>query len=260
MNNLQNYKDYLKLNFSSISAKTYIAPVEKFFRSYSDFNQETVNKFFLDNLETWKPVTRNKYIKDLQRYASFDKITIEWPKRKKENRDFKQYITEKEVIEITDKISIVVTDGQRSKVFLLLLFYTGLRPKEIINLKKEDFKLDERKLIIRNTKGHKDRYLVLPKSLISILKNYFEVNEHLFNFKYSHITYLFEKINEYMAPRFKLVPYSFRRGFAHWALKKNKNDINAVSVALGHKHRATTYLYTEIDENEAFETLKKRIK
>ena len=60
--------------------------------------------------------------------------------------------------------------GRRNHLILLILWRTGLRGAEVINLRKKDIGSDS--LIVRGGKGGKDRYVPLDSELVNMLGIY----------------------------------------------------------------------------------------
>lgn len=266
MKDLSKFKDWLDLNYTG-SEKTvqgYFNQVCIFFRQYEEMTQENLDNFFLKNSKSWKATTHASYIQRLRIYCKFANINIKFPKAMpKEKNVVVPYIKEKEMLDIVNKIHLVVEEGFRAKVFLLLLFYTGLRPNEIINVKKDNFNFTERKLILQKTKTHASRHIVLPKSIINVIKDAFSLypkSDKLLEMTYTQARYIIQRVNETMNPSFKLQPYSFRHGFAHDSYKKMKNSLKLLQASMGHTALATTAIYINVDQNEAFEETRKLIK
>ncbi len=66
--------------------------------------------------------------------------------------------------------------NEKHYLILMLLYGDGLRIGELINLKKEDLELDRKMILIRKSKGKKDRYTLLPQSIadraVTLQKNF----------------------------------------------------------------------------------------
>ena len=64
------------------------------------------------------------------------------------------------------------TKNLKHRVVIAMLYGSGLRIGEIINLKLSDFDFKRKQLHIKNAKGRKDRYTTIAESLFPLLKNY----------------------------------------------------------------------------------------
>ena len=54
-----------------------------------------------------------------------------------------------------------------------MLYSSGLRISELLNLKLNNFDFKRKQLHIKNAKGRKDRYATIAESLFPLLKNYY---------------------------------------------------------------------------------------
>jgi len=64
------------------------------------------------------------------------------------------------------------TRNIKHRAILALIYSTGLRISELLNLRLSDIDIDRKQLIIHNAKGRKDRYIVLADSFLPLLHNY----------------------------------------------------------------------------------------
>lgn len=62
----------------------------------------------------------------------------------------------------------------RDKAVLSLLYYTGIRRNELLNLNWTDLNLSKSAMIIRSGKGGKDRLIPLHKALTGLLDKYLD--------------------------------------------------------------------------------------
>jgi site-specific recombinase XerD len=62
----------------------------------------------------------------------------------------------------------------RDKLVISLLYYTGIRKSELLNLNWTDINLSKNTLIVRNGKGGKDRLIPLHKEVIMLLDKYLD--------------------------------------------------------------------------------------
>lgn len=74
-----------------------------------------------------------------------------------------------------DDIKFLKSNPARSlvmPVIFRLLYYSGLRPSEAVHLKMEDVDLNSGKLIVRQSKGNKDRPVVLSHDVLELFRRY----------------------------------------------------------------------------------------
>jgi len=90
---------------------------------------------------------------------------------KKEVRMF----SKEEIGIFLDGISIEEKDKERDRAYFELMYSSGLRVREGLNLELEDINFLERILIVKNGKGKKDRYVPFSETALKFLLKY--VNE-----------------------------------------------------------------------------------
>jgi len=62
----------------------------------------------------------------------------------------------------------VIEDSLLShKIMLKLLFYTGLRVSELVNIKISDIDIKNNRIFVNQGKGSKDRYVLFPEAFRS---------------------------------------------------------------------------------------------
>lgn len=141
--------------------------------------------------------------------------------------------------------------------------YTGMRKKQLLNLKIEDIKIDEGVIYIDGifNKNHKSHQIPISSKLnpylMELLEQHKKLNtplsEQLFNincFKYEKIKvrkmsiYQVDAIFRYLSEQlnFRVTPHRFRHTVATTILK-NSNNIYMAQKILGHQSIRTTMQY-----------------
>lgn len=135
-------------------------------------------------------------------------------------------------------------------LMICLMYSAGLRVSELINLKKEDLKIEQGFGYVRNGKGGKDRLFVITPIFRNILKRIcFKKNdsEHLFisgrGGKYSvRSMQLVVKKAAKKACLKDVHPHTLRHSFAN-QLIENGLDLCGLQAVLGHKSPETSMIY-----------------
>ena len=174
---------------------------------------------------------------------------------------------EKQLPEVLPKEDIVkimqYTNNIKHKCIIGLLYSSGLRRSELLNLKVTDIDSKRMVVTIKSAKGNKDRISILSPSILKGLQNYYR--------KYRPKTYLFEgqSGNKYsgssvlnivvMAAKKagiqkKVTPHMLRHSFATHLLE-NGTDIRHIQLLLGHSSTKTTEIYTHV-ANRSFMEIK----
>lgn len=147
--------------------------------------------------------------------------------------------------------------GIRNKLIIELLYTTGIRRAELINLKIKDVDTGGRTMKVLG-KRSKERIVPLLPSVVKLFLRYFELREKLSEIKSTDRVFLSESgnkiyetlvyriINEYLSKvssKVKKSPHILRHTFATHLLNKGA-DLNSVKELLGHSSLASTQVYT----------------
>ncbi len=140
------------------------------------------------------------------------------------------------------------TRKKHHRVAFLLAFASGLRISEVINLKPHNIDIKEKRILIQNGKGGKDRIVPLPKSFRKELLKYIPISitdrslQRAFKTACKRAGILKVKPNAHF--------HSLRHGFATQCLKSGL-DIQTVRFFLGHSNVSTTSIYLHSEPKEA---------
>jgi len=147
----------------------------------------------------------------------------------------------------------------RNMALLAVMFYTGMRPDEIIRMETGWINKSTLEVIVYDGKGGKDRTTIINNFTIKIIERYVKDREGIIFLNkdgqpFSNIqpiNYLIQKLKK-LDPNIQseITPYSFRRGFACYSYLKSGKDIMAVKKWLGHRDIKTTQRYLENVEFE----------
>jgi integrase/recombinase XerD len=259
---LQTFSDWLLVNGNSkASTKSHVDKIAGFYRQYKEFTQENLNSFLTSKLNVWCGNSFNININAIRHYAKFLKMDVEIPKYHRIDSRVKEYLEKKEFDDILIKLPLIFENGLKAQVILELMYFTGLRPKEVINLKREDINLQEKYLIIRDTKVKRDKKVVLSDSICKLLPMAFAQeaeNLNALNITQSTLNYIFRTITKQMGLKKILTPYTMRISFAHYMLKSGLK-INELQLAMNHKNISTTLGYLKVSETESNDAVRRII-
>jgi len=189
---------------------------------------------------------------------SFYKITIGMPSKiqkipyPKSEKKLPIVLSQEEVQKMFD-----VCENTKHKVILALLYSTGMRVSELINLKWEHFDRSRGIINIIGGKGNKDRQVMLSNDLYPLLEKYWKeyrsfpyVLKGRFSEHYSDrsVGQVMKQLAKKAGISKRVYTHLMRHNcFTH--LVENGIDINLIQKLAGHSNVKTTLVYTHISHN-----------
>jgi site-specific recombinase XerD len=149
------------------------------------------------------------------------------------------------------------TNNIKHKCIVSLLYSSGLRRGELLNLKLTD--IDSKRMVINvnQGKGNKDRITILSPSVLADLRVYFrEWRPKVYLFegangsKYSttSVLQIIKNATKRAGIKKTVTPHMLRHSFATHLLE-NGTDLRYIQVLLGHNSSRTTEIYTQVAIN-----------
>ncbi|HLV23953.1 MAG TPA: tyrosine-type recombinase/integrase [Moheibacter sp.] len=146
--------------------------------------------------------------------------------------------------------------GMRDKLVLELLYQTGMRRSELIQLKTSDIDFFQKNLKVLG-KRNKERLIPLSDSLLNELKAFIEERDLIFKEMGSFLfltdkgkpfydKLVYNMVNSYLScisTKRKKSPHILRHSFATHMLSRGA-ELNAVKELLGHSSLSATQVYT----------------
>jgi Site-specific recombinase XerD len=196
---------------------------------------------------------------------SLDPSLIDLPRTVRKQVTFLHY---DEIESLVDVINTSDETGLRDRAIIELLFSSGLRISELINLNRDHINLERREFMVRG-KGSKDRPVFVSKSAAEKIGEYLDARQD--NLPSLFISYSKNGLGEVttsgnyrrltarsvqrlvqkyarMAGITKHVsPHTMRHSFAT-DLLMNGADIRSVQGMLGHSDISTTQIYTHLTD------------
>ena len=143
----------------------------------------------------------------------------------------------------------------KHRLLLMMVYASGLRVSEVVNLKRRDIDTSRQAISIRAGKGRKDRYSLVSDTVLNALAEYYhryDVTDWLFSGadpgKHLSIRSA-QHIFEHALKRAKIEKdatlHSLRHSFATHLLETG-TDIRYIQELLGHASILTTERYTHV--------------
>ena len=256
-------------NLSKNSLNNYLVDLDQFFFD-QDSNSSNINikiKTYIAQLRkrNLKTSSVNRKISTLKNYLKFlhtEKII--------DQIDFQEFESLSSVKKIPKAISKsqmeqIFEDLKKSKqtnaglyiLILKLIYLSGLRISEALNLKWSDINHQDNSIYVYG-KGSKERKVFIIKDYLVQLKNLEKNNQYVFTINKKKIST--RSVNKFLQNCYdnsliknKLSSHIFRHSFATTMLENNA-DIRHIQKLLGHSSISTTEIYTKVAKS-----MKKRV-
>jgi integrase/recombinase XerD len=252
-------KDLLLKAYAKNSIENYVSQVncflERFNSEYTEpskISEASIKRWFLES----NSINGRKH--KICALKLFYKLTIKQPKKleyieyPRSEKKLPIILSQQEIQKMFD-----VCGNLKHKTILALLYSCGLRVSELINLKWQNIDRQRRVINVVNSKGNKDRQVMLDDDLIDLLIKYFR--------KYQPKNYVLNGQNceKYSAESIRNVVKQMaksagvnKRVYAHLIrhccfthMAENGTDINLIQRIAGHGDVKTTNIYLHLSTN-----------
>ncbi len=221
-----------------------------------------------DNHESKKTVARNiSALRSFYKFLMIEKIVssnpmenIELPKL---NKSLPKTLDEQDIDKLLD-INLIDAFSYRNKAMLELMYATGLRVTELVNLKIHD--IDDKMDLLRTMgKGSKERIIPIGDYALYYLKKYlYEYRDSMLKKEYNDYLFLnnhgqkmtrqgffkiLQKIAKEKGIKKDISPHTLRHTFATHLLNHGA-DLRSIQELLGHSDIATTQIYTHVSNQK----------
>lgn len=216
----------------------------------------TINHKLTSLRSFYRYLLREEYVED----NPF--MLLESLKEAKRHPDF-LYVDE--MLDLLDSVEMQSILGRRNKAMLELMYASGLRCSEVVQLKLSAIDFSQKLLLIHG-KGNKDRYVPFHDWAAQCLQLYLENDRpQLMKVTHQDHDYVFvnkngkpltnrgvEDIVDRVAYHYdatkKIHPHTFRHSFATHLLEGGV-DLQSVQRLLGHENISTTQVYTHLSQS-----------
>lgn len=234
-------KDIRKVDYDTI--RTYLSYIHSKYEAKSISRMISSMRSFFKYLNSNKVITNNPML-----LISNPKVEKKLPK----------YLTINEVEKMLNAPDMSDTLGIRDAFILELLYVSGIRVSELVNIKLSDVETSEKKIKILG-KGSKERYVLYGSRCKDLLNKYMSVrniflkypNEYLILSKTGRklntreVRNIINRIKTKAGVDISISPHTFRHTFATHMLNEGA-DLRAVQELLGHENLSTTTIYTHL--------------
>ena len=275
--NILNFIEELKYekNYSNLTINGYLKDLDLFLeflnenniKKYSEVEYSDIRlyvNYLYDLKYNNKTISRHisslrsffKYLKSNNIIKNNSMILISNPKL---NKKLPKYLNFNDVEKLLNVYNCNDCLGIRNTLILEMLYSTGIRVSEIINIKLNDISITNRSINILG-KGNKERIVYFGNRCFELIKLYLKKSYN--NLNVSGLEYLFlskkgKKINDREVRKIvddaaelaniemKISPHVLRHTFATHMLNEGA-DLRSVQELLGHENLSTTQIYTHL--------------
>lgn len=281
---LKLFKNYLRQerSLSANSVSAYISDLKKFFlfvsnmqiELISEISEENVLAFFLElhrsqkEKEVFAASTLSRYLSSLKSFFKFldsEKLIEHNPAENidspKITRSIPEFLTVNEVLLLLDQPDVQHKLELRDKAILEVMYGSGLRVSELINLKISSIFFEDGYLRVFG-KGSKERIVPIGSKGLEFISMYILNSRELLkrqgsedyvflNFRGKKLSRMgiwdiIKKYTKKAKIEKDIHPHTLRHSFATHLLQGGA-DIRVIQEMLGHSDISTTQIYTHID-------------
>ncbi|HKJ06784.1 MAG TPA: tyrosine-type recombinase/integrase [Flavobacteriaceae bacterium] len=192
-----------------------------------------------------------KLFKTFYPECKIEEVKLQRPKK---SRILPTVLSKEEII-----LLLKCTPNIKHRAILGMIYSAGLRISELINLKLAHIDLNRRQVLVKNSKGRKDRMVILAESFIPLLLNYVNSYNPQIYFvegvkkgeKYSaeSVRAFLKKAVAKAKIRKRVTPHTLRHSYATHLLESGI-DIRYIQELLGHAKPETTMIYTHVSKKD----------
>lgn len=147
------------------------------------------------------------------------------------------------------------------KTIFMLIYGSGLRISEVVNLRVEDIDSRKMRIFVREGKGKKERYTVLPKTSLEMLRKYYKMynprhpegyiflNREGKPLKVERTRVFFRRYRRKAKIDEKFVVHSLRHSFATDLIERGATILE-VKELMGHSNIRSTMEYIHVAKME----------
>ena len=260
---IERFKQWMRSKrYSESTISTYTEALKSFLffyreKSIGDITNEDIiifnNEYIIKN--TLSASYKNQIVNAIKLFfktTQDTRIEIDKIHRPNNAKKLPNVLSKEEVFRIIDAAT-----NLKHKTLLALIYSSGLRISEALNIKATDIDSERMLIHIKNAKGKKDRYTLLSSKVLGLLREYYSL--------YKPKTFLFEGQNggQYNSRSAQLVLqecvakvgitkrislHTLRHSFATHLLESG-TDLRYIQDLLGHSSPKTTMIYTHVSSS-----------
>lgn len=258
---IERFKNYLSAKrYGESTIKTYSDAIKTFLRFYAGKDLKEITNLDVEFFNN-EYILKNKYSASFQNQVVNaiklffkvvkDKIlVVELIERPRREHKLPNVLSKEEV-----KAILEVHHNLKHKMMLSLIYACGLRRSELLHLSLKDIHADRNLLVIRQSKGKKDRIVPIGDKLITRLREYYLAYRPkiwLFEGQTIGTQYSEESLAKVLKQSLEKAKIA-KPVTLHWLrhsyathLLESGTDLRYIQELLGHSSSKTTEIYTHV--------------
>jgi integrase/recombinase XerD len=247
------------MNYRPSTKKTYVDQFRLFLRFYPDsdpeeLGEQEIEHYLLYLIDTRKlsASTQNQAINAIKFF--YEKVLRQERKvyyldRPMKDKKLPEVLNHNELIAIFEN-----TRNIKHRLMLMLIYASGLRRSELLNLRVGDVDFDRNVVFVRGGKGRKDRQSVASEALVELMEQYikefqprFWLFEGIHGERYSatSLQSILKQAAERAGIRKRVRLHMLRHTFATHLLEAGLST-RYIQTLLGHESPKTTEIYAQV--------------
>jgi len=250
--------------YSESTVKTYVSFVADFIDHIQPKPIATLTnrdvELFLEAIfvpKNYSISSQRQFVSALKLFTSFypdctiDELKLTRPKRSK---ILPTVLSQEEIIDLLRS-----TKNLKHRSVLAMIYSAGLRISELIHLELKHIDIDRRQIIIKNSKGRRDRHVILSERFIPLMLNYirsYKPKRYFVEGLVAAKPYAAESVRGFLKRSCKVAgitkrvtPHTLRHSYATHLLE-NGIDLRYIQELLGHAKPETTMIYTHVRKKD----------
>lgn len=261
LNYIQRFKNYLSAKrYSDNTVKAYSEAISTFLKFYAqksitEIENKDIERFNIEYILKNKLSAsyQNQVVNAIKLFFMIvheKKMVVDLIQRPRMEHKLPNVLSKEEVKAILEALV-----NSKHKAMLSLIYACGLRRSELLNLKLKDVQSDRKILLIKQSKGKKDRIVPISDKIIEMLRSYYlEYRPKMYLFEGQDPSKRYgERSLELILKKSITIAKIDKPVTLHWLrhsyathLMESGTDLRYIQELLGHNSSRTTEIYTHV--------------
>lgn len=138
--------------------------------------QEFIDTLIDDMQNRMQPSTINARLTVLRTFIKYLKLPVNIQLLRHRQKPIESF-NSNQIRQLLNAIDRTTWNGVRDYCMILMLLDTGIRSSELLGICLEDLRIDENRILIRNTKMYFQRYIHITKPTVNALRQWLSIRE-----------------------------------------------------------------------------------